>query len=99
MWRRLEMAHPVAKRVQPILSAFLLVASCSILLHHYNKQPALVTKWVLGFETQEKHEDLDLKEAEKAGKPFSEEEKLASAPPSSFSLDLAASTHTSTSSA
>lgn len=52
IWRRMEASFPYLKKVQPILAAVLLISSCSILLHHYNKQPALVTKWVLGFDTE-----------------------------------------------
>ena len=55
-WRRLVNFHPIFEFLQPILSAFFLIASCAILLHHYNKQPALVTKWVLGFNTSEESE-------------------------------------------
>lgn len=53
LWRRLERAYPICEHLQPLLSAILLIASCSIMLHHYNKQPALVTKWVLGFTTDD----------------------------------------------
>ena len=53
IWNRMENSNPFLKQVRPVLAAVVLIASCSILLHHYNKQPALVTKWVLGFETEE----------------------------------------------
>jgi hypothetical protein len=53
VWRRLELAHPSCKKLQPVLASICLVFSCSVLLHHYNKQPALVTKWVLGFNTDD----------------------------------------------
>jgi hypothetical protein len=54
IWRRLEIRYPyICGLIQPFLSAILLIASCSIMLHHYNKQPALVTKWVLGFTTDD----------------------------------------------
>lgn len=56
IWRRAEASNPLLTKIKPFLSAVLLIASCSIMLHHYNKQPALVTKWVLGFNTQEETE-------------------------------------------
>merc|ERR1711879_722098 len=49
IWRRMEMSSPLLKKLQPFISALMLVASCSVLLHHHNQQPDLVTKWVLGF--------------------------------------------------
>ena len=49
LWRRLEKAHPAVNKIQPYIAGLLLIVSCSILLHHFEQQPALVTKWVLGF--------------------------------------------------
>lgn len=64
VWHRMEQTHPFLTGVRPILAALLLISSCSILLHHYNKQPALVTKWVLGFETEEEKQKAKLSHSE-----------------------------------
>ena len=40
---------PDSKSTWKSISALLLILSCGVLLHHHNKQPAVVTKWVLGF--------------------------------------------------
>jgi len=55
IWRRMETAYPLLKKTKPILAAIILTISCSVLLHHYNKQPALVTKYILSFDSLEEN--------------------------------------------
>lgn len=52
IWRRMEMNSILVKKLQPVIAAVSLITSCSILLHYHNKQPTLVTKWLLGFHSK-----------------------------------------------
>jgi len=40
--------YPHFKAVWKSIAAILMILACGVLLHHHNKQPAVVTKWVLG---------------------------------------------------
>lgn len=53
MWTGTTLRLGVPERLKTVIMSLLLISSCAALIHYHSKQPAVVTKWLLGFSTED----------------------------------------------